>query len=164
MGNIEGIPAYWKKFFFEVLAMVKQLGLPTFFMTLSCADLRWDELISITASLKGENLRDKDIQNMDFFTRCSYLNLNPVLLAKHFQYRVETFFQVVVLDGPSGKVKYHSIRIEFQVRRSPQVHSFLWVFDAPILSKTILMNIFCLLIVLLRLPYQISSLVQVYVI
>ena len=40
MGNIEGIPAYWKKFFFEVLAMVKQLGLPTFFMTLSCADLR----------------------------------------------------------------------------------------------------------------------------
>ena len=101
---------------------------------------------------------------MDFFTRCSYLNLNPVLLAKHFQYRVETFFQVVVLDGPSGKVKYHSIRIEFQVRRSPQVHSFLWVFDAPILSKTILMNIFCLLIVLLRLPYQISSLVQVYVI
>ena len=37
MSTIKGTPAYWKKFLYEVLAMVKQLGLPTFFMTLSCA-------------------------------------------------------------------------------------------------------------------------------
>ena len=43
MSTIKGTPAYWKKFLFEVLAMVKQLGLPTYFMTLSCADLRWNE-------------------------------------------------------------------------------------------------------------------------
>ena len=36
--------AYWKKFLHGVLAMVKQLGIPTFFMTLSCADLRWNKL------------------------------------------------------------------------------------------------------------------------
>ena len=35
MSSIEGTPAYWEKFLFEVLAMVKQLGIPTFFMTLS---------------------------------------------------------------------------------------------------------------------------------
>ena len=74
-------------------------------MTLSCADLRWDELISIIVSSRGENLQDEDTQNMDFFTRCSYLNLNPVLLVRHFQYKVETFFQLFVLDGPLGKVK-----------------------------------------------------------
>ena len=37
------IPAgtpYWKKFMREVIAMVKQLGIPTWFMTLSCAHLR----------------------------------------------------------------------------------------------------------------------------
>ena len=56
MNSIKGTPAYWKKFLFEILAMVKQLGLPTFFMTLSCADLRWNELISIISKLKGENL------------------------------------------------------------------------------------------------------------
>ena len=33
-----------------------------------------------------------------------------------------------------GKVKYHAIHIEFQVRGSPHVHSFLWVYDAPILN------------------------------
>ena len=58
MNSVKGTPAYWKKFLFEVLAMVKQLGLPTFFMTLSCADLRWNELITIISKLKGEDLSD----------------------------------------------------------------------------------------------------------
>ena len=49
MNSIKGTPVYWKKLdeVDEVLAMVKQLGTPTFFLTLSCADLRWNELISI---------------------------------------------------------------------------------------------------------------------
>ena len=45
MKNIKGSPAYWKNFLYDVLAMVKQLGLPTYFITLSCADLRWNELV-----------------------------------------------------------------------------------------------------------------------
>ena len=39
MNTIKGTPAYWKKFLHEGLAMVKQLGLATFFITLICADL-----------------------------------------------------------------------------------------------------------------------------
>ena len=39
MSTIRGLPVNWKKFLYEVLAMVKQLGFPTFFMTLSCANL-----------------------------------------------------------------------------------------------------------------------------
>ncbi|CAB4019654.1 Hypothetical predicted protein [Paramuricea clavata] len=38
--QIPGSPPYWQKFMYEVVAMVKQLGIPTWFMTLSCADLR----------------------------------------------------------------------------------------------------------------------------
>ena len=72
---------------------------------------------------------------MNFFERCTYLNMNPVLLAQHFQYRVEVFFKVIVINEPLGKVKYHAVRIEFQVRGSPHVHSFLWIVNAPILSK-----------------------------
>ena len=51
MKLIKGTPAYWKHFLYDVLAMVKQLGLPTFFLTLTCADLRWEELLSIIAKL-----------------------------------------------------------------------------------------------------------------
>ena len=40
MSSIKGTPAYWKKMFHQVLAMVKQLRTPTFFLTLSCAALR----------------------------------------------------------------------------------------------------------------------------
>ena len=47
MNSIMKTPAYWKKFLFGVLAMVNQLGVPTFFMSLSSADLKWNELVSI---------------------------------------------------------------------------------------------------------------------
>ena len=33
MNTIKGTPAYWKKFKSECLAMLRQLGIPTFFLT-----------------------------------------------------------------------------------------------------------------------------------
>jgi len=83
MNTLKGTPAYWKRFLFEVLAMVKQLGLPTFFMTLSCADLRWNELVEIITKLQGNDISEEDYQ------RTEILNSNPVLLARHFQYRIQ---------------------------------------------------------------------------
>ena len=40
VNGIKEAPAYWKKFLFDVLAMVKQLVCPAFFMTLSSSI--WD--------------------------------------------------------------------------------------------------------------------------
>ena len=53
MSSIKGTPGYWKKNSFEVLAVVKQLGIPTFSMTLLFADLQWNELIQIIARLNS---------------------------------------------------------------------------------------------------------------
>ena len=39
MSSVKGTLSYWKQFLYDVLAMVKQLGIPTFFLRLSCADL-----------------------------------------------------------------------------------------------------------------------------
>ena len=58
MATIKGTPAYWKHFLLEVVAMVKELGLTTFFVT-SCADLHLNELISIIAKLNGERYQQK---------------------------------------------------------------------------------------------------------
>ena len=58
MNTIIGTLAYWKRFKSEVLAMVKQLGTPTFFLSLSCADLRWNEALTIITKL---NEADFDI-------------------------------------------------------------------------------------------------------
>ena len=99
MNAIKGTPAYWKRFLLEVLAMVRQLGVPTFFLTLSCADLRWFELPFILSKLYNLNLTDDEIRDMNYDDRCRYLNMNPVFVARHFQYRVEAFFKEIVLNG-----------------------------------------------------------------
>ena len=69
MNSIKGTPAYWKTFLNEVLAMETQLGLPTFLMTLSYADRRWIELISIVSTLKGKTLQEEEINRLEYFQR-----------------------------------------------------------------------------------------------
>ena len=72
---------------------------------------------------------------MDYFERCNYLNFNLVLLARQFQCRVKAFFQTIVLNGPLSRVEYYSIRVEFQVRWNPRIHSYLWILNALVLTK-----------------------------
>ena len=69
MNSIKGTPAYWEKFLTEVLAMVKQLGLLTYFLTLSCADLRWNKLISIMSKVNKLNLSEEKGQNLSYQER-----------------------------------------------------------------------------------------------
>ena len=61
--------------------------------------------------------------------------MNQVLLARLFQYRVETFIKVIVAYGQLGKVKHHATRAEFQLRGSLHTDSFVWITDAAVLSK-----------------------------
>ena len=37
---------------------------------------------------------------MSYEGRCNLLNSNPVLVARHFQYKVDVFFKEIVLDCP----------------------------------------------------------------
>ena len=109
--GIPGSPPYWQKFMYEVIAMVQQLGIPTtWLMTLSCADLQWHELFHILSRVRGENMTDEEIDNLSYNEKCSLLNLNPVIVAKHFQHRVETFFKDVLLSNvkPIGKIVYYA--------------------------------------------------------
>ena len=89
----------------RVLATVKQLGTPTFFLTLPCADLRWNELISIIFKLNRVDISDEEVDEMSYHERCDKLNKNPALVARHFHYRVEMFFQIIALDGPLRKIR-----------------------------------------------------------
>ena len=127
MSSIKGTPSNWKKCKAEVLAMVKELGVPTFLHTLSCADLRWKEFLEIILKL---NEAEFDISNLSYHDRCNILNSNPVLVARHFQYRVEVFFKLIIIHGPLGKSKHYAIRVEFQIRGSPHVqnlHCIMWM-------------------------------------
>ena len=90
MNTLKGTPAYWKRFLLEVLAMIKELDLPTFSITHLCANLRWHESIEIIYKLnEGGILTDDDIHRMNYFEKTKILNSNPVLVARHFQCKVE---------------------------------------------------------------------------
>ena len=45
MKNIRGSPPYYQRTFYDLLAMIRQLGTPTWFFTLSAADMKWPDVL-----------------------------------------------------------------------------------------------------------------------
>ena len=82
------------------------------------------------------SITDEQIEALSYNERCSMLNLNPVIVAKHFQFRVETFFTEVLLTkaNPIGKIVHYALRVEFQMRGSPHLHALVWTSDCAKLT------------------------------
>ena len=130
MSSVKGKPAYWEKFLYDVLAMVKQLWIPIYFLTFSCADLRCEELPYIIKKLSNLGLSEEELKNLSYQERCHLLSNNPILVARHFQYKFEVFFKEIIIDGPLGRTKYYAIHIEFQESASTHVHFFICILNA----------------------------------
>ena len=64
MSSVKGSPALWKQCLLDVFAMVKQLGISTFFVTLSCAYLKWEELPNIINKLNQLSVSDKRLKTL----------------------------------------------------------------------------------------------------
>ena len=60
MSSIKGTPVYWEKNLHQGLTTAKKLGTLTLFLTLSCADLRWNNLISIMFELNHVDISDEE--------------------------------------------------------------------------------------------------------
>ena len=71
--------------------MIKQLGCPTFFLTLSYADLKWKEISEIISKLNKLNLSKEYLESMNYFEKYELLNSNPVLLVRHFSTVLKLF-------------------------------------------------------------------------
>ena len=67
MNSVKGSPPYWKQFLYDVLAMVKQLGIPTYILTLSFANLLiWEELPYIINKLNNLGLSDGELKIVSY--------------------------------------------------------------------------------------------------
>lgn len=62
MQKIRGSPAYFNKLFYDLLGMIRQFGPCTWFITLSAADLKWTDTISVIAKQQGKNLKTEEIE------------------------------------------------------------------------------------------------------
>ena len=54
--DIPGTPSYWRMFRNEILARIEQLGPFHFFYTLSCAEMRWIEVLSSLLRNEGHKI------------------------------------------------------------------------------------------------------------
>ena len=71
------------------------------------------------------------MRNLSHQERCIMLNINPLLVTRHFQYKVKGFFEKIMLHDSLSKTKYYATQIEFQESSSPHVHSFICIFNTP---------------------------------
>ena len=103
--NVTGTNAYWHEAKEQLKAIISQMGPPTIFWTLSCADLHWPEFHSLL-SLK----RNPDYQ----YLRDNIIN-NPHLIDWFFTQRTENFVKFWLYESLGAK--WHWYRFEYALQR-----------------------------------------------
>lgn len=126
MKNIKGTVAYFRNALYNLLSMLRYLGPPTIFMTLSADDNHWTEL-----GMCLNNLTYEDAYAQSTFS--SNMREDPLMTSIHFNRRFKFLLNDIILKNemPFGQVTDYFGRIEFQNRGSPHIHMFLWVKDFP---------------------------------
>ena len=109
--------------------MIRQLGIPAWFVSFSAADLQWPEMLKTLIRQEGKQI---DIEQLDWSEKCGLLKWNPVTAARMCDHRWHCFLKEVILSptAPIGQVVDHFFRVEFQMRGSPHCHCLFWVKDA----------------------------------
>ena len=88
---VRGFPANWHTALLYLLAMVRQLGTPIWFLTLSSADMQWPGVIQSIAHRYGKQLTPEDISHKAWEDKCMCLWSNPVTGGRQFQCCIESF-------------------------------------------------------------------------
>ena len=126
MKKIRGTIAYFRNALNNLLSMLRSVGPPTLFITLSADDMHWPELgmclDGITYEFASHRATNYDSMRSD-----------PLLSAIHFDRRFAALFKYIIKDkdSPLGSVSDYFIRVEFQNRGSPHYHIFLWIKNIP---------------------------------
>ena len=76
----------------DIFAMIRQLSLPTWFISLSAADTRWTDLLKMLAKLNNDaELTNTDIENMTWQEKTKLVQKDPVTCSRYFDQRVNEF-------------------------------------------------------------------------
>ena len=133
--TIRNSPQYWENQKKEVFAMIRQLGLPTLFLSLSANDLQWSELIIALGKLVDNKDYTAEIERntLSWETRSRLVQSDPVTCVRHFDHRVSQFIDTILKSpqSPLGVFKDFFYRVEFQQRGSPHIHMLAWIQGAP---------------------------------
>ena len=137
--DLRGSPPYWEQSKKDIFAMIRKLGIPTWFASFSSAETRWSHLLNILSqSLHGKTLSNEEIAELSWFEKAELIKNDPVTCTRHFDHQVKTFINSVLFSSqhPIGKVTDYFYKVEFQMRGSPHIHMLIWVEDSPKLDDT----------------------------
>ena len=134
--TIRNSPQYWEQQKKDVVAMIRQLGIPTLFLSFSANDLHWTELIVTLGKLVDNTDYTKALNNnsLSWETRSPLVQSDPVTCVRHFDHRVSQFIQTVFKhpNSPLGEMEDYLYRVEFQQRGSPHIHMLVWIKQSEI--------------------------------
>jgi hypothetical protein len=143
--TIRTSPAYWDNRKRELNAMIRQLGLPTFFITFSPAEIKWPELLRTLLRVLGigqeERYTDEDKYPDKFFMELSpdklyaLVSRDPVTTARYFDRRMALLRSLMMnSQGPFREhpIKDYFWRVDFQEKGSPHVHMMTWNTGSPL--------------------------------
>lgn len=128
LSQIRLCPAFWERKKKELLATVRQLGNPTFFMTVSAAEHSWPELLKMLVMLStGQNVSDLEILNLNDYDKTSLIRNDPVTCARYFNFKMAKL--MILLKSQFGPFQNNWVidsyqRVEFQQRGSPHKYIF----------------------------------------
>ena len=135
LSNDRTSPVYWSLKKRELMAMIRTLGIPTFFLTLSAAETRWPELIVILVRvLEKREISREEADQISWEHKCNLIRKDPVTCARYFDRRLRELFKLIrTQGGPFGEYEVDDfyIRIEFQHRGSPHAHCIIYLKNAP---------------------------------
>jgi len=136
--SLRSSPAFFQQKQKELFAMIRTLGIPTFFATFSAAETKWTDLLSLLyKKVHGSLPTDEQLEGLTFMDKCKLIQQDPVTCARHFQYKTHLFFNNVLLTSlsPLGNMIDYFYRVEFQNRGSPHMHCLFWIQNSPIYEE-----------------------------
>ena len=128
--SIRGTSPYYEQAKKNLMAILRQKGCPTLFLTMSCAEYKWDQLIKGILEVKERRVVDiTEVKEMSTSARNKLLIENPVISTLHFHKRMEKLFKYFKTSDafkPYQMADYF-FRIEFQARGAPHLHSLIYL-------------------------------------
>ena len=119
----------------NLMALLRQYGCPTAFLTLSCAEYEWPELLQeIAETVYRRKFSKEELEKMTDREKKKLISDNVVISTMHFHKRFQKLFSLMKYDFfESSDTAYHVssffFRVEFQQRGSAHVHSLIWLKD-----------------------------------
>jgi hypothetical protein len=144
--NIRGTTAFWHRERQNLFAMLRELGVPSWFFTITANEAGWPDLLCELLALE---VRARDFllteQELTTVVQVLYnyirdkpelkkrlLMHHPVAVARNFEKRVEHLLDFLQRRTDIvGEIKDYYVRFEFQERGSAHAHALFWVAGCP---------------------------------